>query len=109
MFQDTEEIPEQNTNDVVNLGWQLNLEPDTTDVDEWIASHSEESLANKDLIGLQQSSAPLEDDKSDDWIEKSYLIFAGSEWAYIYDWARRCYCRKDFVGAQICWERFGML
>jgi hypothetical protein len=37
---------------------------DETDVDELIASHSEESLSN--LIGLQQSNAPLQDAESDE-------------------------------------------
>jgi hypothetical protein len=39
---------------------------DGTDVDELITSHSEESLSNEDLIGLQQSSAPLQDAESDE-------------------------------------------
>jgi hypothetical protein len=39
---------------------------DEIDVDELIASHSEESLSNEDLIGLQQSNAPLQDPESDE-------------------------------------------
>jgi hypothetical protein len=39
---------------------------DETDVDELLASHSEESLSNEDLIGLQQSNAPLQDIESDE-------------------------------------------
>jgi hypothetical protein len=39
---------------------------DETDVDELIASHSEELLSNEDLIGLQQSNAPLQDAESDE-------------------------------------------
>jgi hypothetical protein len=37
-----------------------------TDVDEIIASHSEESLSNEDLIGLQQSNVSLQDTESDE-------------------------------------------
>jgi hypothetical protein len=39
---------------------------DETDVDELIASYSEESLSNEDLIGLQQSNAPLQDAESNE-------------------------------------------
>jgi hypothetical protein len=39
---------------------------DETDVDELIASHSEELLSNRDLIGLQQSNASLQDAESDE-------------------------------------------
>jgi hypothetical protein len=39
---------------------------DETDVGELITSHSEESLSNEDLIGLKQSSAPLQDTESDE-------------------------------------------
>jgi hypothetical protein len=39
---------------------------DETDVDELIATHSEESLSNEDLIEFQQSNAPLKDAKSDE-------------------------------------------
>jgi hypothetical protein len=39
---------------------------DETDFDELIASHSEESLSNEDLIGLQQSNVPLQDAESDE-------------------------------------------
>jgi hypothetical protein len=65
-FQDVEETPEQITKEVVDLERQRNLGMEETDVDELIASHSEESLSNEDLIELQQSNAPLKDAKSDE-------------------------------------------
>jgi hypothetical protein len=55
----------QITKEVADLGRQLNLEMDETDTDELAESHSEESLSNEDLNGLQQSNAPLQDAESD--------------------------------------------
>jgi hypothetical protein len=49
-FQDIEQTLEQITKEVIDLRRQLNLEMDETDVDELIASHSEKSLSNEDLI-----------------------------------------------------------
>lgn len=45
---------------------QLNLQVDAKYVDELIASHSEASLSNEDLMGLQKSNTPLKDDESDE-------------------------------------------
>jgi hypothetical protein len=59
--QNTEETPEQITIEVVELGRQLNLEMNDADVDELIASHSDELMSNEDLLELRQSSVPFQD------------------------------------------------
>jgi hypothetical protein len=66
--QDVEETPEQLTKEVVELGRQLNLEMKDADVDELIASHSEELMSNEDLLEIRQSSVPFQDAETDEEI-----------------------------------------
>jgi hypothetical protein len=91
--QDVEETPEQLTKEVVELGRQMNLEMKDADVDELIASHSDELVSNEDLLEIRQSSVPFQDAETDEEIMVSPSPVKTS--ALKGSWhATKCYMKK---------------